>query len=98
MSTRILGFCKSKYKYDNMKRVKRTSSFWKSMSKYGIMKRVKRKTSLNSNVVQEYERAVVFRLGRLQKGGDKGPGHKQSYCSVICACTRYLLCRLALRS
>ena len=25
-------------------------------------------------VVQEYERAVVFRLGRLPKGGDKGPG------------------------
>lgn len=25
-------------------------------------------------VVQEYERAVVFRLGRLLKGGAKGPG------------------------
>ncbi|XP_013772802.2 band 7 protein AAEL010189-like [Limulus polyphemus] len=25
-------------------------------------------------VVQEYERAVVFRLGRLVKGGSKGPG------------------------
>ena len=25
-------------------------------------------------VVQEYERAVVFRLGRLPRGGDKGPG------------------------
>ena len=33
---------------------------------------------MNSKVVQEYERAVVFRLGRLPKGGDKGPGHKQS--------------------
>ncbi|KPM04035.1 mechanosensory protein 2-like protein 1, partial [Sarcoptes scabiei] len=25
-------------------------------------------------VVQEYERAVIFRLGRLTKGGAKGPG------------------------
>ena len=26
-------------------------------------------------VVQEYERAVIFRLGRLAKGGAKGPGN-----------------------
>lgn len=25
-------------------------------------------------VVQEYERAVIFRLGRLASGGAKGPG------------------------
>ena len=25
-------------------------------------------------VVTEYERAVIFRLGRLRKGGSKGPG------------------------
>ena len=25
-------------------------------------------------VVQEYERAVIFRLGRLMPGGAKGPG------------------------
>ena len=25
-------------------------------------------------VVQEYERAVIFRLGRLVKGGARGPG------------------------
>ena len=25
-------------------------------------------------MVQEYERAVVFRLGRLRSGGAKGPG------------------------
>lgn len=25
-------------------------------------------------IVQEYERAVIFRLGRLVKGGAKGPG------------------------
>lgn len=25
-------------------------------------------------VVQEYERAVIFRLGRLVQGGAKGPG------------------------
>ena len=29
-------------------------------------------------VVQEYERAVIFRLGRLLNGGAKGPGQKQS--------------------
>ena len=29
---------------------------------------------LLSQVVQEYERAVVFRLGRLRSGGAKGPG------------------------
>ena len=27
-------------------------------------------------VVQEYERAVIFRLGRLLPGGAKGPGKK----------------------
>ena len=25
-------------------------------------------------MVAEYERAVIFRLGRLRKGGSKGPG------------------------
>jgi len=25
-------------------------------------------------VVQEYERAVIFRLGRLRRGGARGPG------------------------
>lgn len=28
----------------------------------------------NFKVVQEYERAVIFRLGRLMQGGAKGPG------------------------
>ena len=28
----------------------------------------------SSQVVQEYERAVIFRLGRLLDGGSKGPG------------------------
>ena len=28
----------------------------------------------NVQVVQEYERAVIFRLGRLRSGGAKGPG------------------------
>ena len=27
-----------------------------------------------TQVVQEYERAVIFRLGRLRPGGAKGPG------------------------
>lgn len=29
-------------------------------------------------VVQEYERAVIFRLGRLMQGGAKGPGKASS--------------------
>ena len=29
---------------------------------------------LLAQVVQEYERAVIFRLGRLRSGGAKGPG------------------------
>ena len=29
---------------------------------------------ISLQVVQEYERAVVFRLGRLRSGGAKGPG------------------------
>ncbi|VEN61383.1 unnamed protein product [Callosobruchus maculatus] len=39
-------------------------------------------------VVQEYERAVIFRLGRLRKGGARGPGIffvlpcLDSYCKV----------------
>ena len=27
-------------------------------------------------VVQEYERAILFRLGRVVPGGPKGPGHE----------------------
>ena len=30
-------------------------------------------------VVQEYERAVIFRLGRLLAGGSKGPGMQKTY-------------------
>ena len=33
-----------------------------------------RELELNVKVVQEYERAVIFRLGRLLAGGSKGPG------------------------
>lgn len=31
-------------------------------------------------VVQEYERAVIFRLGRLVSGGAKGPGKIEIHC------------------
>ncbi|KIH64011.1 hypothetical protein ANCDUO_05682 [Ancylostoma duodenale] len=31
---------------------------------------------LKTTVVQEYERAVIFRLGRLIGGGAKGPGEQ----------------------
>ena len=30
--------------------------------------------TIRVQVVQEYERAVIFRLGRLKSGGAKGPG------------------------
>ena len=30
-------------------------------------------------IVQEYERAVIFRLGRLLSGGAKGPGIPPSF-------------------
>ena len=30
--------------------------------------------TIRAKVVQEYERAVIFRLGRLKSGGAKGPG------------------------
>lgn len=30
--------------------------------------------SLYLQIVQEYERAVIFRLGRVVSGGAKGPG------------------------
>ena len=33
-------------------------------------------------VVQEYERAVIFRLGRLSPGGAKGPGGN-IFCNVL---------------
>ena len=34
-------------------------------------------------VVQEYERAVIFRLGRLLSGGTKGPGTVSFYCTFV---------------
>ena len=34
-------------------------------------------------VVQEYERAVIFRLGRLLHGGSKGPGQCQGFIYLI---------------
>ena len=34
-----------------------------------------RHRSFSFQVVQEYERAVIFRLGRLLSGGAKGPGN-----------------------
>ena len=42
------------------------------VNKY-IMRRLS-KTLFSDQVVQEYERAVIFRLGRLRSGGAKGPG------------------------
>ena len=36
-----------------------------------------------TKVVQEYERAVIFRLGRLLSGGSKGPGNKITFVFVF---------------
>ena len=33
-------------------------------------------------IVQEYERAVIFRLGRLLPGGAKGPGRAVFYRAI----------------
>lgn len=30
--------------------------------------------SLCTQIVKEYERAIIFRLGRILRGGAKGPG------------------------
>ena len=38
---------------------------------------------MNVQVVQEYERAVIFRLGRIVAGGAKGPGESASRCSTV---------------
>ena len=41
-----------------------------------VIKKKKNSTDhLCIKVVQEYERAVIFRLGRLLSGGSKGPGN-----------------------
>ena len=32
--------------------------------------------TIDSQVVQEYERAVIFRLGRILPGGARGPGER----------------------
>ena len=36
--------------------------------------KISSKFYVHIQVVQEYERAVIFRLGRLLSGGSKGPG------------------------
>ena len=42
-------------------------------------------------IVQEYERAVIFRLGRILRGGAKGPG---TYVSITSARIRWVLLML----
>ena len=34
-------------------------------------------------VVQEYERAVIFRLGRLLSGGSRGPGTNETAFMIL---------------
>ena len=45
-----------------------------SYSNMMLMNTVLFPNDLIFQVVQEYERSVIFRLGRLRKGGAKGPG------------------------
>lgn len=33
---------------------------------------------LCTQIVKEYERAIIFRLGRILRGGAKGPGQRPS--------------------
>lgn len=42
--------------------------------KYAAALHLNIKVATCFQVVQEYERAVIFRLGRLLSGGAKGPG------------------------
>ena len=46
-------------------------------------------------VVQEYERAVIFRLGRLLSGGSKGPGNSQHIVHESVEMLMISLCRIA---
>lgn len=41
-------------------------------------------------IVQEYERAVIFRLGRILPGGARGPGEiiQTSYMTALTSLTR----------
>ena len=41
-------------------------------------------------MVQEYERAVIFRLGRLLPGGSRGPGERQRKTVIIVHLTKSL--------
>ena len=51
---------------------------WLSLCVFGINSEYF--TMFCVQVVQEYERAVIFRLGRLLNGGAKGPGISYCYC------------------
>ena len=44
--------------------------------------------SVALQVVQEYERAVIFRLGRLLADGSRGPGTVMPLSSSRCCCCR----------
>lgn len=38
---------------------------------------------LCSQIVKEYERAIIFRLGRILRGGAKGPGQKLFFFIIL---------------
>ena len=39
-----------------------------------------------SQIVKEYERAIIFRLGRILRGGAKGPGGSSVYLGQFLPC------------
>ena len=47
-------------------------------------------------VVQEYERAVIFRLGRLVSGGAKGPGQSENINTFYKKIKKKLYCGICL--
>lgn len=58
---------------------KSSSAHWKELIENNLKRNQKVTSMLKKffllQVVQEYERAVIFRLGRLLSGGAKGPGN-----------------------
>lgn len=44
---------------------------------------------LCTQIVKEYERAIIFRLGRILRGGAKGPGQK-SFCTSASASASFI--------
>ena len=55
----------------------------KKKYKWRLLKEVLRPIFYFNQIVQEYERAVIFRLGRILPGGARGPGEKNKKKTAI---------------